>query len=113
MACSENWHPSWCSCSCFLLRPRKRNRQRLPGTVIDLAVEYMATSAVFRLSNTPAGCPLVAGAYWLQFSPSSTDEVKGCVRGPACGRVERTLRTPRSQRNDAIGYVQRHWIHAQ
>ena len=83
------------------------------GTVIDLAVEYMATSAVFRLSNTPAGCPLVAGAYWLQFSPSSTDEVKGCVRGPACGRIERTLRTPRSQRNDAIGYVQRHWIHAQ
>ena len=82
------------------------------GTVIDIAIEYMPTSAVFRLSNTPAGCPLVAGAYWLQFSPSSTDEVKGCLRGPACGRVERTLRTPRSQRNDAIGYVQRHWIHA-
>jgi hypothetical protein len=50
--------------------------QAQSATASGTVIEYMPTSAVFRLSNTPAGCPLVAGGYWLQFSPSSTDEVK-------------------------------------
>ncbi len=46
------------------------------GKVIDIAVEWMPGSVVFRLDTPTPGCPLYAGAYWLQYTPASSDGMK-------------------------------------
>jgi hypothetical protein len=60
----------------FLCGPASAQTGSVSGHVVDIAVEWLPGSLLFRLDNTPAGCPLFAGGYWLQYAPASAEGVK-------------------------------------